>query len=260
MRFPTVIATMCALLTASACSAGPPSRIPVYPAVVQAVLPHDEHAFTEGLYYEDGRLYESTGVPAHSDIRQEDPATGRVLHSVALDPSLFGEGIVHAGNRIVSLTWQTGIGFFWDPATFAKLGTFRYPGEGWALTKEPSGAIIMSDGTPDLRILDPVTMRRTGTIHVTADGRPVERLNEIEWVDGRILANVWHTDRIAVIRPADGRVVAWIDLSAEAAENASPEPEAVANGIAWDAQNRRLYVTGKFWPRLYQIKVPKLGI
>lgn len=260
MRIFAALAALSAMMATDACSAQPSSRTPVYAPVVVAVHPHDDHAFTEGLYYEDGRLYESTGVPAHSDIREEDPDTGAVIRRVAIDPSLFGEGIVHAGGRIVSLTWQTGIGFLWDPKTFAKVGTFHYPGEGWALTKEPSGTIVMSDGTPDLRLLDPRTLKRIGTIRVTDDGRPVERLNEIEWVGNRILANVWHTNRIAVIRPADGRVVAWIDLSTQAAENASPEPEAVLNGIAWDERRHRLLVTGKFWPRLYEIRVPQLGL
>ena len=250
------------LFTALALLASAPAAaqtaIPVEAATVVNTYPHDRRAYTEGLFYQDGVLYESTGEVGRSGIRKVDLATGRVLKSVAVPPPYFGEGIAPWRGQIVSLTWQDGIGFRWAQDTFRKVSTFRYPGEGWALTADGDG-LIMSDGTPTLRFLDSLTFRQRRTILVTADGAPVEQLNELEYVDGEILANVWLTDRIARIDPKTGHVIGWIDLSALHKRAGVFGENQVANGIAWDAKARRLFVTGKEWPLLFEIKLPSRG-
>jgi glutamine cyclotransferase len=250
---------MRALIAAIALLAAPcvaQTAIPVAPAKVAKAYPHDPKAYTEGLFYQDGALYESTGEVGRSGIRKVDLATGRVLKSVAVPPPLFGEGIAAWRGQIVSLTWKDGIGFRWSLDGFRKLGSFRYPGEGWALTSDADG-LIMSDGTPTLRFLDPVTFKQRRTLLVTADGVPVERLNEIEYVEGEILANVWLTDRIARIDPKTGHVIGWIDLAALHQRAGVFGTDQVPNGIAWDAKARRLFVTGKEWPLLFEIAPPR---
>lgn len=231
------------------------AAIPVVPARLVRTFPHDERAFTEGLFWHGGHLYESTGEPGRSSIREVDLATGRVLREVDIPPPTFGEGIVPWKGEIVSLTWRDHLGWRWSLATFAKRGTWHYPGEGWALTGD-GRRLYMSDGTSDLRVLEPRTLRETRRIAVTADGVAVANLNELEWVDGEILANIWRTDRIARIDPRTGHVVGWIDLSALHPRLPAGDTDAVANGIAWDAASRRLFVTGKDWPVLYQIAPP----
>ncbi len=220
--------------------------------VVRA-FPHDPDAFTQGLFWRDGRLWESTGLVGHSTIREVSLEDGRVLRSVDIPAGLFGEGIVDWGDEILSLTWQDGVGFRWDRATLRQTGTFNFPGEGWGLTRTDS-EIVMSDGTEMLRFLDPATMAERRRVAVTAAGRPVPRLNELEFVEGEIFANVWQTALIARIDPATGAVLGWIDLSAIAREHGGGE-DRVLNGIAWDAEGRRLFVTGKNWPRLYEIEL-----
>jgi glutamine cyclotransferase len=250
---------MRALIAAVALLAAPcvaQTATPVAPAKVIKAYPHDPKAYTEGLFYQDGALYESTGEVGRSGIRKVDLATGRVLKSVAVPPPLFGEGIAPWRGQIVSLTWKNGIGFRWSLDGFRKLGSFRYPGEGWALTSDADG-LIMSDGTPTLRFLDPVTFKQRRTLLVTADGVPVERLNEIEYVDGEILANVWLTDRIARIDPRSGHVIGWIDQAALHRRAGVFGTDQVPNGIAWDAKARRLFVTGKEWPLLFEIAPPR---
>jgi len=213
--------------------------------------PHDPGAFTQGLFWRDGRLWESTGLIGASTIREVDLETGRVVRSTDIPPGLFGEGIVDWGDEIVSITWQDGIGFRWDRRTFRQTGTFRYDHEGWGLAQD-GRHIILSDGTPTLRFLDPATMREVRRVAVTSAGQPVASLNELEFVNGEILANVWMTSRIARIDPATGRVTGWIDLEALARRNGGGEDN-VLNGIAYDAAGDRLFVTGKNWPRLYEI-------
>jgi glutamine cyclotransferase len=225
---------------------------PVYGYRVVRSYPHDTGAFTEGLFWLDGRLYESTGNIGESDIREVNLEDGRVVRRVAIPPGLFGEGIVNWGNEIISLTWQDGVGFRWDRATFRQTGRWTYRGEGWALTQDGRN-IIMTDGTPAIRFLDPATLQERRRITVTAAGQPVARLNEIEYVRGEILANVWMTSRIARIDPANGRVTGWIDLAPLAEQHMTSDPDAVLNGIAYDAERDRLFVTGKNWPRLYEI-------
>jgi glutamine cyclotransferase len=244
-----------ALLAACLVAGAARAAIPVWDAVVVRAYPHDPEAFTEGLFYEDGFLYESTGE--RSDIRKVELATGRVLLRRALAPAYFGEGIVDWKGRLIELTWRNQVGFIYDLATFRPLGHFDYAGEGWALTKD-ARELIMSDGTPRLRFLSPTTLKVTHTLDVTADGAPVQNLNELEWVKGEILANIWMTTRIARIDPASGHVTGWIDLTALIRQSGAPnDPDAVANGIAYDAAHDRLFVTGKLWPKLYEVRLVK---
>lgn len=216
--------------------------------------PHDPEAFTEGLLWVDDSLYESTGLTGKSDIRQVRLKDGKVLRRVAIDDPYFGEGIVNWSDRIISLTWRHRQGFVWNRKDFRRIGDFRYEGEGWALTQD-GRALIMSDGTAELRFLDPDTLAETRRITVTWNGRPVDRLNELEYVKGEVLANVWFDNRIARIDPATGAVIDWIDLSSLADQVQAKDPEAVLNGIAYDATRDRLFVTGKYWPRLFEIKL-----
>lgn len=219
---------------------------------VVASYPHDSGAFTEGLFYLDGALYESTGGEGQSDIRKVRLADGKVLRQFKLPPQYFGEGIVHWKEQILSLTWQHGIGFRWRRQDFRKIGSFRYEGEGWALTQDGTH-IYMSDGTPQLRVMDPENFKEIRRITVTDGDQPVSRLNELEYVRGEILANVWLTSRIARIDPATGKVKGWVDLSSLAKTQQLRDPDSVLNGIAYDAESDRLFVTGKNWPQLYEI-------
>jgi len=230
-----------------------PAPVPIQRVEVVRSFPHDPAAFTEGLFYRDGRLFESTGLNGRSTIREVRLEDGKVLRSIALPPVYFGEGIVDWNSQIISLTWQNGIGFRWDRASFRKLGEFHYAGEGWALTRSARD-IVMSDGTPVLRFLDPKTLAVRRRLTVTEDGAPLPYLNELEWVKGEILANIWLTDTIARIDPATGRVIARIDLSGLRAALNRGEDD-VLNGIAYDAAGDRLFVTGKNWPRLYEIRL-----
>jgi glutaminyl-peptide cyclotransferase len=232
------------------------AQVPIAPAQVVREYPHDNRAFTEGLFYLDGYLYESTGELGRSGLRKVDLATGHVVQQVAVNPPLYGEGIAPWHDQILSLTWRNGVGFRWSRAGFKRLGSFHYSGEGWALTSNGRD-LIMSDGTDALRVVDPATFTTRRLIKVTADGQPVTQLNEVEWVDGEILANIWLTDRIARIDPATGHVIGWIDVSALHRRTGATDENDVPNGIAWDAQHRRLFVTGKDWPILFEIKPPK---
>jgi glutamine cyclotransferase len=245
------------LLAAAPAPPAPDAQpLPIDPAQLVRTLPHDPGAFTEGLFYQDGYLYESTGQVGRSSIRKVDLETGKVIKSVTVPPPYFGEGIAPVGKQIVSLTWQHHLGFRWSLDGFRKQGNFTYRGEGWALTGDGQ-SVIMSDGTAQLRFLDPVTMKERRRITVTANGRSIDQLNELEYVDGEILANIWRTKYIARIDPADGHVLGWIDLAALIDTVAATDPDAVPNGIAWDAKGRHLYVTGKEWPMLFEIKPPK---
>lgn len=229
---------------------------PVQPAEVLGVHPHDVRAFTEGLFYLDGWLYESTGQVGASSIRKVDLETGAVQESVDVPRPLFGEGIAPWGDTIVSLTWQDGIGFRWARHGFTRLGSFRYAGEGWSLTATKD-MLVMSDGTPVLRFVDPAGFKLRRRLRVTDNGKPVANLNELEYVEGEILANIWLTDRIARIDPVNGHVIGWIDVSALRAKAGVTDLDSVANGIAWDSARRRLFVTGKNWPYLFEIAPPK---
>jgi glutaminyl-peptide cyclotransferase len=252
LRWPWLASLLAAVVLAPALSF---AAIPVYGARVVHAYPHDRTAFTEGLFYLDGWLYESTGQGVRPAIRKVDLATGRVVQGRDIAPMFFGEGIVAWKGRLIELTWVNHIGFIYDLKTFQPLGSFTYPGEGWALT-EDGRRIIMSDGTPQLRFLDPATLKETGRLTVTADGVPVKNVNELEWVKGEIYANIWLTNRIARIDPTSGKVVGWIDLTGlMSPQQVGEDADAVANGIAYDAAHDRLFVTGKLWPRLYEIRL-----
>ena len=246
---------LAALLAAWLLASPALAAIPVYGVDVVHAYPHDPGAFTEGLFYEGGFLYESTGLEGHSTLRKVDLATGKVLRRRNLAPRYFGEGIVDWKGRLLQLTWMNHVGFIYDLATFAQRGTFTYPGEGWALT-EDGRDIIMSDGTPQLRFLDPDTLQPVRLLTVRADGVPVKNLNELEWVKGEILANIWMTNRIARIDPASGKVTGWIDLTGlMPPEAVGGNEDAVPNGVAYDAAHDRLFVTGKLWPKLFEVRL-----
>lgn len=229
--------------------------VPLYTVQVVARYRHDATAFTQGLLWHDGALYESTGKEGRSEVRRVSLADGRVLARRPV-PSTgqFGEGLALWKATLVSLTWKDGVAYRWNAKTLKPEGTRRYPGEGWGLTTAPD-ALVLSDGTPSLRFLDPDTLAERRRVTVTVRGRPLDQLNELEMVDGEVLANVWQTNFIVAIDPADGHVTKVIDASALAAEVKAPDPDAVLNGIAWDAGKRRLFLTGKLWPTLFEVKL-----
>jgi glutamine cyclotransferase len=245
---------LAALLLLASCGASATAEPPVDGYRIVKEYPHDPMAFTEGLFYLDGKLYESTGLNRQSTLREVRLEDGKVLRSISLEPQYFGEGIVNWGDDILSLTWQNGVGFRWGRNDFRRKGQFNYQGEGWALTQDGKN-IYMSDGTAELRVLDPVSMAERRRIRVTYKGQPVERLNELEWVKGEIFANIWMGRRIARIDPKSGAVTGWIDLSALALENANGDADAVLNGIAYDKKGDRLFVTGKNWAKLFEIDI-----
>ncbi|ALK95066.1 glutamine cyclotransferase [Massilia sp. WF1] len=235
------------------------AAIPLYGFVVKNTYPHDPQAFTQGLFIKDGQLYESTGQKGQSSLRKVDLKTGKVLQKKDLADQYFGEGSTPVGDTIVSLTWQSNVGFIFDARTFALKGRFNYKGEGWGLASDAKN-VYMSDGSAEIRILDPKTLEERRRISVTADGKPITQLNELEVVDGEIFANVWGTDVIARIDPASGKVVGWIDLSGllPPAQRGTASPDAVLNGIAWDGKHHHLYVTGKLWPKLFEIELVRI--
>lgn len=217
--------------------------------------PHDAQAFTQGLFFSGGHLYESTGRKGHSSLRMVDVETGRILQFQDV-PKYFAEGLTNWGSTLVQVTWQDHIGLVYDRFSFRLLRTFSYTGEGWGLTQDGK-SIILSDGTATLRFLDPATFEVQRRVIVTDHGKPLppEQLNELEYVHGEIYANLWHTDRIARISPATGKVLGFINLAGLLSDAERSTPEAVLNGIAWDSEHDRLFVTGKLWPKLFEIKV-----
>ena len=250
-----VAAALIVLLT------GSPARavVPVYGYEIVHTYPHDTQAFTEGLFYLNGFLYESTGLERQSSIRKVKLETGEVLQKVDVPPQYFGEGIVNWKHHLISLTWKTQVGFVYDLNTLKVQRHFAYRGEGWALTQDGK-RLIMSDGTPELRFLDPDTLAETGRITVTYEGKPVRQVNELEWVKGRIYANVWETNMMILIEPASGAITGVVDLSGLlGAAQRPPGPDSVLNGIAYDSIHDRLFVTGKNWPKLFEIRVLPAG-
>jgi glutamine cyclotransferase len=255
-----VVLAVAAALTPSpsldAAQARKPSvSVPVYRYKVVRSYPHDREAYTQGLLYHDGVFYEGTGLNGRSSIRKVRVETGEVLQIRALDQQYFGEGIVVWKDTLIQLTWQSGIGFVYDRETFQPRRRFTYAGEGWGLTHDGT-RLIMSDGseTGTLRYLDPDTLRQTGKLEVRDGSRPVDELNELEFVKGEIYANVYQTNRIARISPKTGRVVGWIDLTG-LLEPRDAGGADVLNGIAYDAAKDRLFVTGKLWPRVFEIQI-----
>lgn len=232
-----------------------PQGAPVFTYQVVATYPHDPDAFTQGLVYTpDDVLYEGTGLYGESTLRRVELTTGKVRQQHDLADDYFGEGITVFQDRIVQLTWKSNVGFVYDRTSFEQLDTFTYPTEGWGLTTDGS-RLIMSDGSASLFFLDPETYERIGQIEVRDHAGPVTRLNELEYIDGRIYANVWQTDRIAIIAPETGQVEAWIDLTGLLPAEDRRQRVDVLNGIAYDAARDRLFVTGKWWPRLFEIEL-----
>jgi glutaminyl-peptide cyclotransferase len=227
-----------------------------YGFAVKNAYPHDTQAFTEGLWFRDGYLFESTGWRGHSSLRRVELATGKVLQKTDLAQEFYGEGSAPVGPDVVSLTWTSRTGFVYDRATFRLKRRFHYSGEGWGLASDER-YVYMSDGTASIRVLDPTTFRELRRITVSARGIPIERLNELEVVEGELFANVWGTDQIARIDPRTGLVVGWIDLEGllPPGQRGTSNNEAVLNGIAYDSKEGRLFVTGKLWPKVFEIEL-----
>ncbi len=232
--------------------------IPVYTYKVVKTYPHDRSAFTEGLVFEDDVLYEGTGLRGYSNLRRVKLETGEILQIRELPPQFFGEGVTIYGNKIIQLTWQSNIGFVYDKYSFKLLQEFDYPDEGWGITHDGKH-LIMSDGTSTLHFLDPETFEEISQIEISANNIPVTRINELEYIQGEIYANIWLTERIARIDPLSGQVVGWIDLKGILSPEDDSETVDVLNGIAYDAKNDRLLVTGKFWPKLFEIELMRQG-
>jgi glutamine cyclotransferase len=231
-----------------------PYPVPVATYRIVNTYPHDRSAFTQGLVFADDFLYEGTGLRGHSSLRKVDLKTGNILRVRRLPAQFFGEGITIYGNRVIQLTWRSRVGFVYDRETFQLLDTFTYPTEGWGITHD-GRSLIMSDGTSTLYFLDPQTFQEVNRLEVHTRDGPVSRLNELEYVQGEIYANVWQTDRIAKISPESGEVIGWIDLEGLLRPEDRDRRVDVLNGIAYDVKNDRLFVTGKLWPKLFEIKL-----
>jgi glutaminyl-peptide cyclotransferase len=221
------------------------------------ILPHDPTAFTQGLLYHHGFFYESTGLKGRSSVRKVVPETGEVVQRFDLPGQYFGEGLARWGDRLVQLTWQSRVGFIYDLQTFKPLRTFSYATEGWGLTQDGS-SLIMSDGSAVLRFLDPETYEVTRAVEVRDGGVPVALLNELEYVGDQLFANVWQKDIVLRISPSDGNVLGMLDLSHLRSALGPVRGAEVLNGIAYDRENHRIFVTGKLWPKVFEIEVPDL--
>ncbi len=231
---------------------------PVSGYKVVATFPHSTSSYTEGFFYLDGLFYEGTGLEGHSAVMALQPETGQVLQQVHPPPQYFGEGIVNWGPDLYEWTWKSHICFVYDRFTLALKKQFTYTGEGWGMTRTAK-EIITSDGSATLRFRDPATFAETRSIVVKDGGSEIDQLNELEYIKGEIYANIWHADRIARISPHDGHVLGWIDLAGILPDSERVNSEAVLNGIAYDAEHDRLFVTGKQWPRIFEIKLTGPG-
>ncbi|MGB6383885.1 MAG: glutaminyl-peptide cyclotransferase [Terriglobales bacterium] len=236
------------------------ARPPEYTYKIVRSFPHDPSAFTQGLVYRDGFLYEGTGLKGRSSLRKVRLETGEVIQQIDLAPEFFGEGIALVKNEVVQLTWQSQTGFVYNLSDFHLLRRFSYPGEGWGLTTNGKNSgkdneLFMSDGTSEIRVLDSNTLAEKRRFTVRDGGTPIDQLNELEFVDGEIFANIWQTNRIARISPRNGAVVGWIDLTGLLSPIYRLQPGAVLNGIAYDPDQKRLFVTGKLWPNIFEIKL-----
>jgi glutamine cyclotransferase len=234
--------------------ATPTHAAPVYPCKVVAKYPHSSASYTEGFFFKDGLFYEGTGLKGHSQVLAYKP-DGTILQHYDVPAEYFGEGIVDSGPYLLEWTWQSHVGTYLDRATLKPVRHFHYTGEGWGMTRTEH-ELITSDGTAILRFRNPDTFDETHTITVRDGALPVQQLNELEYVKGEIYANVWHSDRIARISPADGRVLSWIDCAGLLPPGKRIDAESVLNGIAYDAAHRRLFVTGKQWPAIFEIRIP----
>lgn len=232
------------------------NSVPKYAYEIVNTWPHDRDAYTQGLVFHEGKLLESTGQEGRSSLRLVETQTGKVLKKADVPRPYFAEGITLFKGRVYQLTWQHQLGFIYDADSFEKLGEFSYRGEGWGLTND-GNSLIMSDGTNRIRFLDPDNFQVSRTISVLEGVTPVDRLNELEYVQGEIYANIWHKDRVARIEPQTGRLIGWIDLAGLRALSDAKDNESVLNGLAYDETNDRLYVTGKLWPKLFEIRVKR---
>ncbi len=253
-----VLISFVALLSSCNSSSAPPEpkKAAHYSYEVVRVYPHDREAFTQGLSFLDGKLLESTGQEGQSTLRTVDLDSGQVIKKIDLAPQYFAEGITVLDGKIYQLTWQHQLGFIYDYQTFERVGEFNYQGEGWGLANDGT-SLILSDGSNKIRFLDPNSFRVTRTISVADDGKAVNNLNELEYINGEIYANIWHDQRIVTINPQSGAVTAWIDCSGLLKKSETFDEEAVLNGIAVDQATGRLFVTGKLWPKLFEIKIKK---
>jgi len=233
--------------------------VPVYTYKVINTYPHDRSAFTEGLVFENGVLYEGTGLHGYSTLRRVKLESGEILQICELPPQFFGEGVTIYRNKIIQLTWQSHVGFVYDKYSFKLLQEFNYPDEGWGITHDGKH-LIMSDGTQTLHFLNPETFEEISQIEVFANDIPVNRINELEYIQGEIYANIWQTELIARIDPLTGQVIGWIDLKGILSPEDHSGTVDVLNGIAYDAKNSRLFVTGKYWPKLFEIELIGQGI
>lgn len=259
MKTPLIVISLLLMFTVNACTTSSSSTVnsptPAhYGYRVANAYPHDPEAFTQGLLYYQGVFYEGTGLWGRSSIRKVELETGKVLQVEAIAPEHFGEGIALWGDELIQLTWRSNVGFVYDRETFAPLHEFSYPTEGWGITHD-GRRLIVSDGTSTLYFWDPATFKETGRIEVKDGDQPVVNLNELEYVDGQVFANVWQSDRIARIDPDAGRVLGWIDLKGLLSAQDRAGTEDVLNGIAYDAQGKRLFVTGKLWPKVFEIEL-----
>jgi glutamine cyclotransferase len=262
MRAVVVVGTLLVALLISE-AAGPAPPIPGGPSAAPArqlrwevirSSPHDPSAFLQGLVWHDGGFFESTGLFGRSTLRRVEWPSGRVLRQVSLPPEVFGEGLARVGNRLVQLTWRSGRGFVYDLVTLRPLQEFRYEGEGWGLAYDGT-SLVVSDGTDVLTYLDAQRFTPTRKLAVTWNGRSLDRLNELEFIEGEVWANVWHTDFIVRIDPRSGRVTSFLDLAGLLPSDRRSHEEAVLNGIAYDPATRRLFVSGKLWPLIFEIRV-----
>jgi glutaminyl-peptide cyclotransferase len=250
-----VLLAVSGLLPGAAAPLPPPASItPEYTFTVVHVFPHDTSAYTQGLAYRDGFLYEGTGRNGQSSLRKVRLETGEVLQQVNLEPEYFGEGITILRDKVYQLTWQSKVGFVYDLSSFRQLRKFSYSGEGWGLATDGHD-LFLSDGTAEIRVLDPENFKEKRRLKVHDGSTAIDELNELEFVEGQIFANVWHKNRIARVSPQTGEVVGWIDLDGILSSVYRLEPEAVLNGIAYDPTGKRLFVTGKLWPKIFEITI-----
>ena len=255
-QIPQLVFFVCISLITTSCFGQPlaEKKTPVYSYKIMNTYPHDTQAFTQGLIYHKGVLYESTGLNGQSSLRKIKFETGEVLQKERLPHQYFGEGLAIWGTELIQLTWESQVAFVYDLTTFKQTRKFTYTGEGWGLTTDGMN-FILSDGTADLRFMSSQTFKETRRITVTDNGQIIKNLNELEYIQGYIYANIWFQDRIAKIDPINGKVVAWLDLSDLVPRHLRGSQDAVLNGIAYDAKGDRLFITGKLWPVLYEIKI-----
>ncbi len=252
--FPALLALSGAVFVLSCLDSRTSDTTAVYTYKLVNTYPHDRNAFTQGLAFENGVLYEGTGLRGRSTLRRVELETGNILQIRKLPPQFFGEGVTIYNSKIIQLTWRSNVGFVYDKESFKLLQEFNYPTEGWGITYDGK-RLIMSDGTSTLHFLDPKTFKQIGRVKVYDKRGPVTKINELEYVQGQIYANIWPTDRIARIAPKTGQVTGWIELAGLLSlQDRSPLVD-VLNGIAYDAENDRLFVTGKLWPKIFEIKL-----